>query len=339
MKSLAPSFLVAAAFVGASSVASSQSFCQIETEVNVIGTVASVQQAPTAPFDGIAVGDAFRLDVRVANDVVCVGNYGNNGYIGTLECCEMTIGAATDQLDPFLTDPCIWGEEFVFAPSVFVESSRVDAPFGSGNVHAVLELEDLQNMVGIELNQIIQDTIFVPGVTAPGFSAQLTLQNAAGNVLAVIDIDEISGSPGITSGNYCTANPNASGVPASMGFQGSLAVSANDATLFAFSLPAQSFGYFLVSDTQGFIANPAGSAGNLCLAGAIGRFVGPGQIQNSGSAQLISLAIDVSTIPQPTGTTATLPGMTWNFTAWFREVTPGGVPTSNFADGLSLTFF
>ncbi len=37
-----------------------------------------------------------------------------------------------------------------------------------------------------------------------------------------------------------------------------------------------------VSTVGGFVASPNGSQGNLCLAGSIGRYVGAGQIQNSG---------------------------------------------------------
>ena len=31
-----------------------------------------------------------------------------------------------------------------------------------------------------------------------------------------------------------------------------------------------------------------------------------------------------------------LPGDTWNFQAWFRDMNPG--PTSNFTDGVAVTF-
>ena len=119
---------------------------------------------------------------------------------------------------------------------------------------------------------------------------------------------------------------------------GSPMVADNDLTLFALSLPTNSFGYFLVGDTQGFIANPFGSSGNLCLTGAIGRYVGPGEILNSGTEGLMSLDVDLTNTPQPSGFVPTQPGMTWNFTAWFRDVDSMGLGTNNFADGVSLTF-
>ena len=85
------------------------------------------------------------------------------------------------------------------------------------------------------------------------------------------------------------------------------------------------------------VAGPGGSQGTLCLGGAIGRYVGPGQIVNSGSTGEITLAIDLTQTPQPTGLVSVQPGETWNFQAWYRDAI-GGSATSNFTDGLSITF-
>jgi hypothetical protein len=137
--------------------------------------------------------------------------------------------------------------------------------------------------------------------------------------------------------NYCTANANSTGVAASMSASGSNSASANDLVLEANDLPINSFGFFLTSQTQGSVANPGGSQGNLCLGGAIGRYVGPGQIQNSGAGGQITLAIDNTQIPQPTGFVAVAAGETWNFQAWHRDAV-GGSATSNFTDGYEITF-
>ncbi len=72
-------------------------------------------------------------------------------------------------------------------------------------------------------------------------------------------------------------------------------------TLNAGSLPNNAFGFFLTSGTAGFVANPGGSMGNLCLSGAIGRYVGQGQIKNSGATGAFSLGIDLTQTPTPTG--------------------------------------
>ena len=137
--------------------------------------------------------------------------------------------------------------------------------------------------------------------------------------------------------NYCTAAVNSSGVSAAMSATGSTLASANDVTLRASRLPNNAFGFFLTSRTQGFIQNPGGSPGNLCLSGSIGRFVGPGQIQNSGAAGAIELGLNLTALPTPVGGVAAQSGETWNFTAWYRDVV-GGSATSNFADGLAIVF-
>ncbi|QDV08066.1 hypothetical protein Poly30_36020 [Planctomycetes bacterium Poly30] len=137
--------------------------------------------------------------------------------------------------------------------------------------------------------------------------------------------------------NYCMANANSTGVAGALGAVGSTTVATNDVTLTASSLPTTAFGFFIVSRDQGFAMNPGGSSGNLCLSGSVGRYVGPGQIKNSGVTGMFSLTIDLSAIPSPTGPVATIAGDTWNFQTWFRD-SVGGSATSNFTQGLSITF-
>lgn len=136
---------------------------------------------------------------------------------------------------------------------------------------------------------------------------------------------------------YCTANANSTGVAAAISASGTNVVSDNDLTLTAEQLPANAFGFFLVSSQQGFVMNPGGSSGNLCLSGSIGRYVGPGQIQNSGPGGTFSLQVNLTAIPSPTGPVGTSIGDTWNFQTWYRDSSPAG-PTSNFTNGLEITF-
>jgi hypothetical protein len=137
--------------------------------------------------------------------------------------------------------------------------------------------------------------------------------------------------------NYCTAVANSTGNTGVMSATGSTIAANNDVTLTASSLPNNANGFFLTSTTQGFVMNPGGSAGNLCLAGSIGRYVGPGQVQNTGLTGSISLALNLTQTPTPTGFVSITAGQTWNFTAWHRDAV-GGVATSNFADGLEIAF-
>jgi len=153
--------------------------------------------------------------------------------------------------------------------------------------------------------------------------------------------DNIVFAKGAPSGgigtNYCTANVNSTGATGSISATGSDQVANNNLSLVASDLPNNSFGFFLTSQTQAQVPNPGGSSGNLCLGGAIGRYVGPGQVLNSGATGTFTLPLDLTSTPQPTGLVSVQAGETWNFTTWHRDAT-GGTTTSNFTDGLEITF-
>ncbi len=139
--------------------------------------------------------------------------------------------------------------------------------------------------------------------------------------------------------SYCSpAVPNSTGSPARLRVFGSNFTHLSEVTLLADALPAQSFGYFLTSANQIIVANPGGSQGVLCVGGAIGRFVGAGQIQNAGASSQFRLRHDLTNHPTPTGAIQVQAGETWNFQAWYRDMV-GGVATSNFSDAVSVPFF
>jgi len=187
-----------------------------------------------------------------------------------------------------------------------------------------------------------------PGVQQLGVTyTRHTLAVAAGGTLEVVftlgsgfvscnGLQIVAGSATIGT-NYCTAVPNSTGSSATISASGSAVAANNNLTLEADLLPNSSFGYFLTSTTQGFVANPGGSSGNLCLGGSIGRYVGPGQIKNSGTLGAISLALNLTQTPQPSGFVTIAAGQTWSFQAWFRD-SAGGVATSNFTNGLTINF-
>jgi len=138
---------------------------------------------------------------------------------------------------------------------------------------------------------------------------------------------------------YCApAVANTTGNPANLRATGSDVTSANDLTLVAEDMPANQFGFFLTSMTQGNIPNPGGSQGILCLGGTIGRYVAPGQIQNGGAGGTFSLALNLTQTPAGPVFVSVNAGETWNFQAWFRDVGPAGQPWSNFTNGLSVSF-
>lgn len=116
---------------------------------------------------------------------------------------------------------------------------------------------------------------------------------------------------------------------------GSASVATNQFMLTASELQPNLPGFFIVSRSLGFIANPGGSNGNVCLGGAIGRIIGPGQVANSGPSGSFTITLDLAAIPQPQGPVPALPGDTWSFQAWHRESGGGG---SDFTDVTTVTF-
>ncbi|MEM8709641.1 MAG: choice-of-anchor B family protein, partial [Planctomycetota bacterium] len=134
---------------------------------------------------------------------------------------------------------------------------------------------------------------------------------------------------------YCMANANSTGQVATIQGAGSSMAAANDVSLTAVQLPPNATGYFIVSSQQGFAASAGGSSGNLCLGGAIGRYVS--QAASSGATGSLDLLVDVAAVPQPLGSVAIQSGETWSFQCWFRDAI-GGAPTSNFSEGYAITF-
>ncbi len=135
---------------------------------------------------------------------------------------------------------------------------------------------------------------------------------------------------------YCTASANSSGLPGRLTIIGSDLLSQNDVTLTVCQLPIQSFDIFITSRTPASIHTGGFSQGTLCVAGAVGLYVGPGQIVSSGTIGAVSLPIDLAAMPTPTGLVAATTFSTWYFQLWYRDTNPA--PTSNFTDAVSVTF-
>ena len=130
--------------------------------------------------------------------------------------------------------------------------------------------------------------------------------------------------------NYCVATANSTGAAAFMSGLGTNVLADNDLTIAADLMAWNKFGYFIASQTQGFV-QPPGSQGNLCLSGSIKRYAL--NVMNTGPFGSFSMAVDLTAIP---GHGAVVVGETWNFQAWFRDNNPG--LTNNFTDGVLVLF-
>ena len=226
--------------------------------------------------------------------------------------------------------------QFGFSPWTTVSTP---IPSGSTSLPAGWDLgalpsSPLGSLSGDALwNAIIQDVDYVGIAMDRPFGGAFWF----GNHIISFDNLVLDGVGSIGT-RYCSPGAtNSTGSPSSISASGTVTVAENNLVLIAEDLPLNAFGFFLTSQSQGFVANPGGSDGNLCLGGSIGRYVGPGQIVNSGATGSFALPLDLTRTPTPTGLVAIAAGETWNFQAWHRDAV-GGAATSNFTDGLEVQF-
>lgn len=138
---------------------------------------------------------------------------------------------------------------------------------------------------------------------------------------------------------FCVpASINSAGLIATMSAYGIPSMAAQNLRLRAANLPLAQFGFFVGSLTQSSPVPAGNSLGLICLGGAIGRYDEPFQIRNSGPGGVMDLSLDPMALETTVGQVAAIPGQTWYFQAWHRDLTPSGAATSNFTGGISLLF-
>ncbi len=170
------------------------------------------------------------------------------------------------------------------------------------------------------------------GMAGPGSIATHGLSALVSGVTTPVLYDFDCGAVG--SPECVQSVTNSTGSVGSLQAIGSDVVADNQLELVATVLPDQAFGFFLASQAPDLVVTPGTAVGNLCLGGAIGRYVGPGQIQNTGQTGGFRLTIDLTTMPTPTGPVSSFAGETWYFQAWHRDANPQ--PESNFTNSVSV---
>lgn len=162
----------------------------------------------------------------------------------------------------------------------------------------------------------VEDFSIVFDATAPNCSLNAVL----------LDVNT-DGEIGTT---FCSGPPNSTGSTGALSAFGSTAIADNDVELRASSLPSHAFGIFIASTAQQTTVFSNGAV--LCLGGSIGRF----SPFNSGAGGEFSVALDLAAIATPNGVTPVLPGETWSFQCWHRDV--GTPPTYSLTEALEITF-
>ena len=295
------------------------------------------------PHPDLSVGNAFGADDTTMWVSFSTQLYvGSTDHFGGLALIEQGVGEQLFLGSPWQTNG--WGiddEGPNGAPAVGIAGTdntqatrivtRIDFMTGMERVRMYLNPSTEYPTGAADLDEMVHDFIWN--------EIRLSSGGNNGEGFYFDNVVIAKGDPSATLGtNYCGPSvANSTGASAILTAQGSNSVATNGLTLSASALPINAFGFFLASQTQGFVMNPGGSAGNLCLGGAIGRYVGAGQIQNSGQAGAFSLTLDLAMVPQPSGFVSVAPGDNWNFQTWYRD-SVGGTATSNFTDGVNLTF-
>ena len=175
------------------------------------------------------------------------------------------------------------------------------------------------------------DAQWAAAFTSSGIVARclIDLPGPDGNVIALVRPTRSNQGEEV-----CEGVPNSTLYPSTLTGLGETSSSANRLTLLCSDLPTGSMGYVIASRQSGFVANPHGSQGNLCLGGEIGRLID--DMFMAGQDGLATVPLDLRRIPRPIGTVATMAGETWFFQAWHRDDV-GGMMTSNFSSAVSVT--
>ena len=286
-------------------------------------------QAPMPRFGFPAPGTPFHLVVSV----ITPGAPGA-GTLFSIDPTEsqLTIGAASAPLEM----PGAGGLEMIDNDPTYGDWIGLTA--------------DVTGLSGLRVNGALFDTTesLIATEDAGALSGQTLLPASATQLyelrsyqgairLSVSSISFEAQTPQPIGRPYCAAAPNSTGAAGELSAVGLADPAQNALSLTASSLPANQPGLFLASTAQDFVAHPAGSVGNLCLGGVIGRFNGPGQVQSSGAAGSIHLSVDLTAIPQGGGVSPALSGQVWNFQLWHRDFVAGAA-TSNFTRGYSVAF-
>ncbi|MCP3916107.1 MAG: hypothetical protein GY711_11165 [bacterium] len=131
----------------------------------------------------------------------------------------------------------------------------------------------------------------------------------------------------------CTPIANSTGFPGTVSAIGSEVADQALVTILVGDVPAGQFGYLIAARTPANFM-PAGSNGFVCVGpGGIGRYNGPGQVQQGPAFQLAVGGQAVPTNPAM----PILAGDTWYWQCWHRD-TPAGGQQNNLTGAVGITF-
>jgi len=129
----------------------------------------------------------------------------------------------------------------------------------------------------------------------------------------------------------CSTTPNTTGAGAIMALDGSNSVAAENLVLTAYSGPPHAPVLFFYGDT---LVNVPLGEGNICAGGNIQRVA----VAFFDGLGIATRPIDWATDPVQIPGTALLPGTTWIFQGWFRDLDGAGMNSFDFTSAVEVTF-
>ena len=132
-----------------------------------------------------------------------------------------------------------------------------------------------------------------------------------------------------SASTYCSGNPNSTGNVAQLVASGPICLGTKQLTMYAYDMPKNQYGHFMMSQNQAFVPFFGGSQGNLCLGAPLYRF--SQHILNTGNSGSVTFPLPFDNLP---GGVQFQHGQVWNFQFWVRDVGQ----KSNTTNGLEVQF-
>lgn len=193
-----------------------------------------------------------------------------------------------------------------------VASQQFRDYFASSPSQAALELKDI----------ILDNVDVIPSL------ANITVSGGRLNLHAAAVAISKWGDPGTS---FCQSSINSAGTSALISSSGSASVTANDLVLHVTGAVAMQMGLFYYGSSQ---IQVAFGDGFRCVGGTTARFNPALMSDASGD---VARWVDCTQPPAGSGPTQILPGSTWYFQYWYRDVAAGGAGF-NLTDGLGVSF-
>lgn len=133
----------------------------------------------------------------------------------------------------------------------------------------------------------------------------------------------------------CDGEPNSLGLPGRLRVYGSPQAASNRVVFLSDQTPPLASRVLVNAPAAGFVMNPGGSDGNLCLGSSPFRHIGLAT-SSFGNLDLTFQYPDLQDLPRPGPMNHVVQaGETWFFQLWYRDTAPG---SSNWTNAISIQF-